>query len=92
VPGQPAPPRPPAGPGAKDFEGLDVFGSDGQQIGRVVKTSETPNGQVKNIEVHSSGFFGFFAKVFMVPADKATIKAGRVELAASSDQAKQWLQ
>ena len=90
APAQPQPPTPPPGPKASAFKGLDVFGSDGQQIGKVVTATEAPDGAAKEIEVRSSGFLGFFANVFMVPADKATIKGGRVELAATSDQAKQW--
>ena len=90
-PAQPQPPAPPPGPKATDLKGLDVFGSDGQQIGRVQNATAAPDGRAKEIEVHSSGFFGFFAKVYMVPADKASLKGGRVELAATSDQAKEWL-
>lgn len=88
---QPQPPAPPPGPKATDLKGLDVFGSDGQQIGRVQDATAAPDGRAKEIEVRSSGFFGFFAKVYRVPADKATLKGGRVELAATSDQAKEWL-
>ena len=91
APTTPPTPAPPPGPKARDYQGLDVFGSDSQQIGKVVKASETPDGKVSDIEIHSSGFFGYFAKVYVVPAAKTTVKSGRVELAATSDEAKQWL-
>lgn len=68
-----------------------MFGSDSQQIGKVVKAVDTPDGKVGDIEIHSSGFFGYFAKVYVVPAAKTTVKSGRVELSATSDEAKKWL-
>lgn len=84
-----ATPTPPPGPKAKDFQGLDVFGSDGKQLGKVVKAAELTDGKAGDLEVHSSGFFGFFGSVYVVPADKATLKNGRVDLSMSSEQAKQ---
>lgn len=84
-------PAPPPGPKAKDYQGLDVFASDSQQIGKVTKVAELPDGKIGNIEVHSSGFFGYFAKVYVLPAAQTTLKSGRVELAVTSEQAKQWL-
>ena len=86
----PTTPAPPPGPKAGDVKGLDVFGSDGQQVGRVVNATETPEGRVKDVEVHSRGFFGYFATAYFVPGDKVTVKGGRVELSVPSDQAKQW--
>lgn len=90
APATPASP-PPSGPKAREFQGLDVFGSDGKQIGKVVKAAELAGGKAGDLEIHSQGFFGFFASVYVVPADKATLKSGRVELSATSDQAKQWV-
>ena len=84
-------PAPPPGPKAKDYQGLDVFASDSQQIGKVTKVAELPDGKIGDIEVHSSGFFGYFAKVYVLPAAQTTVKGGRVELAVTSEQAKQWL-
>ena len=37
---------------AKDLEGVDIFGSDGQQIGKVAKVNEA-NGKVTSVEVKS---------------------------------------
>jgi sporulation protein YlmC with PRC-barrel domain len=73
---------------AKDIEGLDVFGSDGQQVGKVAKVN-VADGSVKDVEVRSGGFLGFFAKTYLVPADKLSKKGGRVELSMTSEQAKQ---
>ena len=73
---------------AKDLEGVDVFGSDGQQIGKVTKVDEA-NGKVTSVEVKSPGLFGFFAKTYVVPAEKLNKKDGRVELTMTSDEAKQ---
>jgi sporulation protein YlmC with PRC-barrel domain len=74
---------------AKDIQGLDVFGSDGQQVGKVAKVNVIANGTVKEIEVQSRGFLGFFAKTYLVPADKLNKKGGRVELSMTSDQVNQ---
>jgi sporulation protein YlmC with PRC-barrel domain len=73
---------------AKDLEGVDVFGSDGQQIGKVTKVDEA-NGKVTSVEVKSPGLFGFFAKTYVVPAEKLNKKDGRVELTMTSDEGKQ---
>ena len=73
---------------AKDLEGVDVFGSDGHQIGKVTKVDEA-NGKVTSVEVKSPGMFGFFAKTYVVPAEKLNKKDGRVELTMTSDEAKQ---
>ena len=83
-------PAPPAGPKARDLQGLDVFGSDGKLIGRVLKATELSGGVAGDLEVHSQGFFGYFASVYVVPANKAALKNGRVELSVNSEQAKQW--
>jgi hypothetical protein len=53
--------------------------------------AELAGGNPGNLEIHSRGFFGFFVSVYVVPADKATLKGGRVELSATTDQAKQWV-
>ena len=74
---------------AKDIQGLDVFGSDGQQVGKVAKVNTVADGNVKDVEVQSGGFLGFFSKTYIVPADKLNKKGGRVELSMTSEQAKQ---
>jgi sporulation protein YlmC with PRC-barrel domain len=74
---------------AKDIQGLDVFGSDGQQVGKIAKVNVVPEGNVKDVEVQSGGFLGFFSKTYVVPADKLNKKGGRVELSMTSEQAKQ---
>jgi hypothetical protein len=93
--GQPAATAAPANPvttvptlKAKDLEGLDAFGSDGQQVGKVVKVNVLPDGQVKNAEIHSSGFFGFFSTAYIVPADKLSVKGGRVAISLTSEEVK----
>ena len=74
---------------AKDIQGLDVFSSDGQQVGKVAKVNVISDGNVKDVEVQSGGFLGFFSKTYVVPVDKLNKKGGRVELSMTSEQAKQ---
>ena len=75
---------------AKDIQGLDVFGSDGQQVGKIAKVNVT-DGTVKDVEVQSVGFLGFFSKTYLLPAEKLNKKGGRVELSMTSEQAKQFI-
>jgi PRC-barrel domain len=79
----------PPTPSAKDLEGKDAFSSDSQQLGKVAKANTLADGNVKDIEIQSSGFLGFFSKTYVVPADKASVKGGRVEISMTSDQVKQ---
>lgn len=79
----------PTTPSAKEFEGKDAFSSDSQQLGKVTKANAATDGNVKDVEIQSSGFFGFFSKTYVVPAEKASIKGGRVEVSMTSDQVKQ---
>ena len=74
---------------AKDLEGVDVFGSDGQKIGKVAKVNALADGKVTNVEVQSPGILGFFSKTYVVPAEKLSKKDNRVELSMTSDEAKQ---
>ena len=78
----------PATPTAKDLEGKDAFSSDGQQVGKVTKVEALPDGNVKAIEIQSSGFLGFFASTYVVPVDKVSVKGGRVDVSMTSDQVK----
>ena len=75
---------------AKDIQGLDVFGSDGQQVGKIAKVN-VADGAVRNVEVQSVGFLGFFSKTYLLPAEKLNKKGGRVELSMTSEQAKQFV-
>ena len=75
---------------AKEIEGLDVFSSDGQQVGKVSMVNVIADGKVKDVEVQSGGFLGFFSTTYVVPADKLNKKGGRVELSMTSEQAKQF--
>ena len=75
---------------AKDIQGLDVFGSDGQQVGKIAKVNVT-DGAIRNVEVQSVGFLGFFSKTYLLPAEKLNKKGGRVELSMTSEQAKQFV-
>jgi sporulation protein YlmC with PRC-barrel domain len=89
----PAPSTTPAAPAPsltpKDLQGLDVFGSEGQQLGKVAKVNVAPDGKVKGVEVQSGGFLGFFSTTYVVPVEKLNKKAGRIELSMTSEQAKQ---
>jgi hypothetical protein len=76
-------------PSAKELEGKDAFSSDSQQLGKVTKANAASDGNVKDVEIQSSGFLGFFSKTYVVPADKTAIKGGRVEVSMTSDQVKQ---
>ena len=75
-------------PSAKELEGKDAFSSDSQQLGKVTKANAAADGNVKDVEIQSSGFLGFFSKTYVVPADKTSIKGGRVEVSMTSDQVK----
>ena len=79
----------PTTPAAKDLEGKDAFSSDSQQLGKVTKANAQSDGNVKDIEIQSSGFLGFFSKTYVVPVGKAAVKGGRVEVSMTSDQVKQ---
>jgi sporulation protein YlmC with PRC-barrel domain len=78
----------PAPINAKELQGLDVFSSGGQQLGKVARVTTLPDGKVKDIEVQSAGFLGMFKTTYVVPAEKVTKKGGRIELSMTSDQAK----
>jgi hypothetical protein len=75
---------------ASEIQGLDVFGRDGQQLGKVAKVNVVADGKVKDVEVQSGGFLGFFSKTYVVPGDQLSKKGGRVELSMTSEQAKQF--
>ena len=83
------PPTPPPSLSSKDLEGFDVFGSEGQQLGKVAKVNVASDGKVKDVEVQGGGLLGFFTTTYVVPADKLAKKAGRIELSMTSEQAKQ---
>ncbi len=73
---------------ARELQGLDVFASGGQQLGKVTKVDTAPDGKVKEVEVQSNGFLGLFKTTYVVPVEKLTKKGGRVELSMTGDQAK----
>lgn len=75
---------------AKEIQGLDVFGSDGRQVGKIAKVN-VADGTVRDVEVQSGGFLGFFSKTYLLPADKLSKKGGRVELSMTSGQARQFI-
>lgn len=72
---------------AKDIEGLAAVCSDGNEIGKVTKVTET-DGKVTAVEVTSPGFFGFMATTYSVPADKVSKKDGKLGLSMTSEEAK----
>ena len=82
----------PAQPGlaAKDIQGLDVFGTDGRQVGKIAKVNVN-GGTIKDVEVQSAGFLGFFAKTYLLPGEKLSKKGGRVEVSMTSEQARQFV-
>jgi sporulation protein YlmC with PRC-barrel domain len=75
---------------ANEIQGLNVFGSDGRQVGKIAKVNVT-GGAVKDVEVQSGGFLGFFSKTYLLPAEKLNKKGGRVELSMTSAQARQYI-
>jgi len=75
---------------AKDIQGLDVFGTDGRQVGKIAKVNVN-GGTIKDVEVQSAGFLGFFAKTYLLPAEKLSKKGGRVEVSMTSEQARQFI-
>jgi sporulation protein YlmC with PRC-barrel domain len=74
---------------AKELQGLNVFGSEGQLVGKIAKVNVLPSGKVKDVEIRSRGFLGFFSKTYVIPTDKLNKKGGRVDLSMTSEQAKQ---
>jgi hypothetical protein len=75
---------------AKDIQGLDVFGTDGRQVGKIAKVNVN-GGTIKDVEVQSAGFLGFFAKTYLLPAEKLSKKGGRVEVSMTSEQVRQFI-
>jgi sporulation protein YlmC with PRC-barrel domain len=71
---------------AVDIQGLDVFGSEGQQVGRVTRVNQA-DGAVKSIDVQSNGFFGFFKKTYEIPATAVKKNGAKIELSMTSSEA-----
>jgi sporulation protein YlmC with PRC-barrel domain len=69
----------------KTLVGLDVFSSEGQQIGKVSKVDQS-NGKPASIVVESKGFLGYFKKTYVVPADAIKTKAGRIDLSITGER------
>jgi hypothetical protein len=106
APGQPEVPAPSASPSASagtttvppappaltpnDLQNLDVFGSRGQQLGKVAKVNTAPDGKIKDVEVQSGGFLGFFRTTYVLPIDKLAKKAGRIELSMTRGEAQKF--
>ena len=77
---------------ATDILGLDVFSTDGQQVGKVAKVNLiVADGKVRDIEVQSRGFLGYFSKTYLLPADKLHRKGGYVEVSMTSEQVTQFI-
>jgi sporulation protein YlmC with PRC-barrel domain len=74
---------------AKELQGLNVFGSEGQLVGKIARVNVFSDGTIKDVEIQSHGFMGLFSKTYVVPSDKLTKKGGRVDLSMTSEQAKQ---
>jgi hypothetical protein len=87
-----APTTPPAPPALtpKDLQDLDVFGSGGQQLGKVAKVNTAPDGKIKDVEVQSGGFLGFFRTTYILPVEKLAKKAGRIELSMTKGEAQKF--
>ena len=88
APTEPAPitqPLPPP-PSAKEYEGRDEFTSVGQQLGKVAKANTLSDAKIKDIEVQSAGFLGFFSTTYVVPVGK-NLESGRADLSITSEQA-----
>jgi hypothetical protein len=81
----------PGAPGlvAREIQGLDVFGTDGQQVGKVTRVIVVADGVIE-IEIRSRGFFGLFSKTYVIPADRLNKKGARLDLSMTSDQAMQF--
>jgi hypothetical protein len=73
-----------------EIKGLGVFGTDGQRVGRVAKVNATPDGIVTDVEIRSDGFFGLFSATYVVPAEKLNKRGGRLDLAMTGEQARQF--
>jgi sporulation protein YlmC with PRC-barrel domain len=86
----PTAPPAPAALTAKDLQGLDVFGSEGQQLGKVANVNIAADGKIKGVEVQSMGFLGFFKTTYLLPAEKLAKKAGRIELSMTRGDAQKF--
>jgi sporulation protein YlmC with PRC-barrel domain len=72
--------------GAADIKGLNVFGSEGRQVGKVIAVNED-NGAVKSIDVQTNGFFGFFKRTYEIPFSAVKKSGGKIELTMTSQEA-----
>lgn len=66
------------------IKGLDVFSSDGRQVGKVAKL-DIANGKLNFVEILSNGFFGFFRRTYVIPGDAIQKKGGKIELSMTSE-------
>ena len=82
-----------AAPGAEqaapmgDLTGLDVYSSDGQKIGTVVKANLDADGKAESLHVDIGGFLGIGQKTVEISAEEFTEADGRIELTLTADAA-----
>jgi hypothetical protein len=69
-----------------DIQGLDVFGSEGHQIGKVIRTNSA-NGNVNSIDVQSNGLLGYFKKTYEIPVASIKKNGQKIELSMTSEEA-----
>lgn len=68
---------------------LPVFGSDGENVGRVTGVTEGSDGKTKSILVETGGFLGLGSRTVRIRAAMLTIEADRISVALSSNEIEQ---
>ena len=68
--------------------GLEVWSSDGQQLGEVTKVNRAADGNVQSIYADVGAFLGIGGKTVEITSDQFQQKDGRIELSMTAEAAK----
>jgi sporulation protein YlmC with PRC-barrel domain len=60
-----------------EIVGMDVYGSDGEEIGEVTDVLADSSGEVKGLAIDVGGFLGIGAKTVLLPLDQVQVEADR---------------
>jgi len=72
----------------EDLAGLEVWSSDGQQLGQVTKVNRAADGTVQSIYADVGAFLGIGGKTVEITSDQFQEKDGRIELSMTAEAAK----
>jgi PRC-barrel domain len=75
-----------AAPAKNPMIGLNVFSSDGNNLGAVQSVDAGPDGKVRAIRLKTGGFLGFGGKLVEIPEGKFTKSGDNVQLGMTSDE------